>query len=360
MPAGHVRAGGGGPGGAGGVRDGREAPGTGPVRLALAGCGSVARMHVAAYAAHPGRVRVVAACDPDLAQARALQQQYGIDGICGSVGELAGREDWDVAVVCTPTPVHRATVEELAAAARPVFVEKPLADGYVDAERIVEACERAGVSLAVNQNFRYHYPFELARGIIRDGAIGDVVTVAHQDLFLRQDRGWRLGERRHALSVMGVHWLDGFRRMLDDEARTVSCQVASSPLIDCAGETDAVVQAGFARGAMVSYVQSFSCPYRRTETVVVGTRGTLELSYDGAVEIDPDGQARRRWDNPYRGANKPEATFETMSLLLAAIEGGGEASNSGRDNLRTIALLDAAYRSAEEGRPVAPGEGTPA
>jgi len=324
-------------------------------RIAIVGCGGVSRMHFAGYAARPERVRVVAACDPDAERARQARDQWGFERACASVGELIEPGGWDVAVVCTPTPVREEVVKELAAAGKPVLCEKPLADSFGEAERMVAACDAAGVPLAVNQNFRYHYAFDIAKRVLREGRLGDVVTVIHQDLMFRQDRGWRTGCARHALSVMGVHWLDGFRWMLGCEARSISCHTRSSPAIECVGETDAAVQVAFQSGARVSYVESFSSPVGRAETLVIGERGALLLGYDGAALFDKDHrhEPAERWGNPLGSGDKPGSAFKALSELLSALEGATEPSNSGRDNLKTIALLEGAYRSAEEGQSIA-------
>lgn len=154
------------------------------------------------------------------------------------------------------------------------------------------------------------------------------------------------------MSVMGIHWLDGFRWMLDDEPESVVCDTRSSSAIDCAGETEALVQMTFGKGSIVSYVQSLSYRGRRTETIVFGDKATLVLSEDGAEIIEgPKNQwSTEHVDNPYGGSNKPEATFQTLNVLLTAIENGNDPSNSGRDNLKTVKLLDEAYRSAAERR----------
>ena len=173
----------------------------------------------------------------------------------------------------------------------------------------------------------------------------------------RQDAGWRTERPRHALSVMGVHWLDGFRRMLGDAARphSVTCRTWSSPPIRCAGETDASVRIVFTDGASVTYAQSFSSPVARTETLVFGERGTLVLGYNGAALFA--GEDRRepseRWPNPYAGPNKPESAFALLNEVLTASEENREPANSGGDNLETVALLEAAYLSAErDGAPI--------
>ncbi len=327
--------------------------------IAIVGCGNVSRMHFDAYLAHPERIQVVAACDPVSENLQSAQQKYGFAQGFADLEEMIAQAEWEVAVVCTPTPVRRQVVEMLASAGKHILVEKPFADSYADAQHMVEICSQAGVKLAVNQNFRYHYAFEKARELVAQGAIGRVVSIVHQDLMFRQDSGWRTQTKRHALSVMGVHWLDGFRWLLNDVATSVVCETRSSAAIQCVGETEADVQVTFKQGALASYVESFSSPLARTETVVLGESGTLVLTYHGLTMFDlkDRSQPNLQWENPYRGPHKPEATFTDLNLLLTAIERGGEPPNSGRDNLQTVALLDSAYISAAEQRMVMLKEG---
>lgn len=324
-------------------------------RIAVVGCGGVSRMHFEAYMPHPERVRLAAVVDTDPERVAWAQRQYGVPRGFTSLDDALAQADWEVAVVCTPTPVREATIAALAQAGKHIMVEKPMADSYAEAVRMVEACERAGVTLAVNQNFRYHYPFEAARQRIAEGRIGRVRGILQEDLVLRRDSGWRMAARRHALSVMGIHWLDGFRWMLGDEARSLLCTTYRSPAIEAAGETDAFVQISFAGGAVATLVESFSCPVSKTQTVVVGERGSLLLTYDGLSRFDLEhrGTPVEQWDNPMRGRNKPLATFVDLDLLFTALEQGAVPSHGGRDNLGTVAMLDGAYRSAAEGRIIA-------
>src|SRR5262249_22763263 len=118
--------------------------------------------------------------------------------------------------------------------------------------------------------------------------------------------------------------------------------------------TDAFLQIDFENGASAAYVQSFSSPIARTETLILGEQGMLALDYQGAAlfQRETGRQPVERWSNPYAGANKPESVLAGLNHLLCAIETDQEPPNGGRDNLRTVALLDAAYRSAEEQRVV--------
>jgi len=329
--------------------------------IGVVGCGGVSRMHFDGYAGHPERLRIAAACDPDGERSEGAKAKYGLDQAFTSLEAMIERADWQVGVVCTPTPVREEVVRVLAGAGKHVFVEKPMADSLAEAERMVQACEQAGVALAVNQNFRYHYGFDIAREIIAEGRLGEVLSVTHTHLSFRQDKGWRTGCERHALSVMGVHWFDGFRWMLSAEAMSLACRMHSSPAVECAGDTDAAVQIAFEGGPVVSFVQSFSSTVRRSETVVVGERGGLVLKDRGVALYDREhrDEPLQTWQNPYAGKGKPDSAYRALEELLGAVERDAEPSNSGKDNLKTIALLDSAYRSAQSGAPVALTGGLP-
>ena len=321
---------------------------------AIIGCGGISSMHLGGYAPHGDRLRVTAACDIIPERAEAACEKYGIEKAFRSAREMTAAADFEVAVVCTPTPVRDQIVAPLAEAGKHVFVEKPLCDSIGEAGRTVAACDAGGVKLAVNQTFRYHYAFDIARSVVAEGRVGKVLTITHRNPMFRQDSGWRLQCRRHALAVMGIHWLDGFRWALRCDATTVDCRIHSSPAIDCLGETDAIAQIVFENDTVVSFMQSFSCHGGDTQTVVVGESGTLVLSQQGAALFDKDnhGKPRETWQNPYAGKGKPETAFKLLNELLAAVEDGGEPPNNGRDNLKSVSLLEACYRSAERREPV--------
>lgn len=332
-----------------------------PYRIAMIGCGGVAPMHGDGYKTHAKRVQMVAACDLDAARAQRFADAYGVGHVYDTL-EAALEAEWEVGVVCTPTSVRKGIVAALAGAGKHIYVEKPLADTLEAAGEMVSICERADVKLTVDQNFRYHYPFHIARRVIAEGKIGPVAQVLHRDQFFRQDTGWRILQPRHGMAIMGIHWLDGFRWMLGTEARSLMAQTGHSAAVTCAGETEATVQITFENGVLGTYVQSFSSPLARTETIIIGETGTLTLDYAGVSLYDKaHGNApAERWENAdYGGAKKPESAYAGLEALLMALDNGTEPENSGRDNLKTVGLLDAAYRSAETGRPITFREGLP-
>ena len=150
---------------------------------------------------------------------------------------------------------------------------------------------------------------------------------------------------------MGVHWLDGFRRLLDVDATEVTAATYSSPAITAVGETDASVLVRFGDDVTVSYTESFSSWINLWDTVVLGDRGTLRIAGGQVTIAGPDGE--ESWPVPLgTGETKPLTAYGQLDALLDAVETGVEAPNSGRDNLKTVSLIDGAYRSAETGRAV--------
>tara|TARA_B110000503_G_scaffold49702_1_gene80671 strand:- start:6426 stop:7427 length:1002 start_codon:yes stop_codon:yes gene_type:complete len=323
-------------------------------RIAIIGCGGVSEMHFRGYLAHDDRIDIVAAVDPSSDRRQWVTDTFGISSTFASIGDALAGADFDVAVVCTPSHVRLEAVEQLAAAGKHLFVEKPLADSVASAMKIVDVADRAGVTLAVDQNFRYHYAFGHARDAIRQGRIGQVLSIDHRELMWREVTGWRAEQKHHALSVMGVHWLDGFRFILDRDADWLVATTHRSAAMEAAGETDASIHVRFG-DVGVNYSQSFSSRVERIETIVIGETGTLLFDYNH-LEIHA-ASGTETVLNPWAGEGKPESAFLGLDDLLTAIEAGGQPPNSGTDNLRTLSLLEAAYAASTSGDVIRFNEG---
>lgn len=324
-------------------------------KVGLIGAGGVTELHLEGYKEHQDRVDVAAICDPNEEALHKKADQYGIPLRFTNLQDFIRNNGVDVAIVCTPTSIRKQVVLPLLEAGFPLFVEKPFSDTLSDAVEITEKARQMNIPVSVNQNFRRHFTFEAVKDIVAQDTIGNVTAIIFNNLFFRQDAGWRLQCERHALSVMGIHWFDGFRRILGSEAVSVTSLMRSSSAIDCAGETDATVQVAFENGTIATYTQSFSSPYPRTEMIVIGETGTLNCNHT-SVELYRRGERApvQTWGNH---VSRETATFEGLDHLLTWIETGVEAPNSAQDNLKTVAMLDAAYRSAEERRTVELSQG---
>jgi predicted dehydrogenase len=317
-------------------------------KVGIVGAGGVTELHFVGYKEHPERIEIVALCDPNPEALHAKADKYGVPQRFTDLHDFIQNSGIDVAVVCTPTSIRKQIVLPLIEAGLPVFVEKPFSDTLEEATEITEQARQKGVPISINQNFRRHYPFELVKNKVADGVIGQITSIVFTNIFFRQDVGWRQECERNAMSVMGIHWFDGFRQILGCDAVSVVCQNRSSSAIQCTGETDATVQVVFENNVVATYVQSFSSTFNRTEMIVIGETGTIVTGYNRA-DLYRKGEKTpaETWEN---NLSREIATYEGLNHLLTSLETGVEAPNSSKDNLKTISILDAAYVSADEQR----------
>ena len=321
----------------------------GPFRVGIVGAGNISALHLDGMARHPDRVRCTALCDVAPAALRERGEAFGIDARFAGVHELIAGAELDAAIVSTPTHVRREVVLPLIEAGIPVLCEKPFAETFAEAAQIERAARAAGVPVAVGQNFRRHFAFTLARDVLAQGHLGTPRHVTQAACGLRRDVGWRLERPRYVLAVMSIHWFDGYRWMLGDEAESVFCRAVNSAATPGGPDTGVAVAIRFRRGALVSLSESFGSFARAGCCIVDCDAGGLALAHEKLVEVRPDGR-RIEHANAF---DKPEATYHVLDDLLTAAAEGREPETSAADNLNSMRILEAAYRSIDAGRPVA-------
>jgi predicted dehydrogenase len=319
-----------------------------PCRIGIVGAGNVSKLHLQGIARHPDRARVAALCDPDEAMRTARGAECDDPEMYDDLAEMIARAELDAAIVCTPTNVRKKVILPLIEAKVPILCEKPFAETSVEAAEIERAARAAGVPVAVNQNFRRNFPFYIARDILARGELGRPLHVTQCAGNLRRDKGWRLDRKRYVMTVMSVHWFDAYRYMLDDEAETVYCRAVNSPATPGGDDTAVSAVLTFRSGAMVSFSESFSSFAKPKACTVDCERGGLVISQKAVREIRPDG-------DPIEHENlldRADGSFALLDDLLRAAAEGGEPEASASDNLGTMRILEAAYRSIAEGRVV--------
>jgi predicted dehydrogenase len=158
-------------------------------------------------------VEVVATADPAGGRALQLGRTFGLDaGDCyADYRSVLERRDVEVVNIATPPATHREIVVAAAQAGKQVICEKPIAPTLADADAMIEACRRHGVTLAVYHNYLYYPETVLARQLIAQGAIGDVFTTEFNGLGLRHWSGaeeYRPGWRLDAHEAGGGAFID--------------------------------------------------------------------------------------------------------------------------------------------------------
>ncbi|MCZ6679461.1 MAG: Gfo/Idh/MocA family oxidoreductase [Candidatus Poribacteria bacterium] len=321
-------------------------------RIAQVGVGNRGRATLAAFSKHPERVDIVAACDINPENVQRAANQFNIPAHYQSVEDLIQQADFEVASVTTATPVRQAVIQPLLEAGVHVIADKPFAETLDEARAIVACAEANNRRIAVGQNFRYLHGFDTARQYLADLPLGQPRHLTHLLLGTRQDRGWRAERERRVMAIMTIHWFDGYRWMLDDLPETIYCQTSKSPLIDGRGETHTSLTIRFQNGCVASLTESFGS-HRRTAIppILDCDEGSLEIT-GAELRVYETGISEPVRVIPATNASMEVVTYMCLADLLDAIEADREPPNSGQDNLKTMAMMEGAYRSAEANRVV--------
>lgn len=201
-------------------------------RAALAGCGSVSRSHIDFY---PGwDIAELAACaDPfPPARERAAAAVPGCRAWKDYAELLANTRDLDLFVIATrPNLHHSIALAAAKAGVRAVLCEKPMAHDLAQAEEMMDVCQQHGTRLIIGHQRRYDPQYSTARRLIREGKIGEVVSV---EAYWPCSRQAYLGGHRLAVEgggvviYLGIHVFDMIHHLLGN-TKTVSARLTKKP-----------------------------------------------------------------------------------------------------------------------------------
>ncbi|KFB09324.1 Gfo/Idh/MocA family protein [Nitratireductor basaltis] len=330
---------------------------------ALIGCGFFAQNQMHAWRDLEG-VEIVALCDRDVKRLSETAEAFGVGRTYTDAEEMLASEDLDFVDIATTVQSHRPLVEAAARAGVHVICQKPFAETMEDARAMVAAVHGAGRVLMVHENFRWQSAVRSAIQAVRNGAIGTpffgrISFRSGYDVYSGQP--YLAEGERFIIEDLGIHILDIARALFGDATRITATTTRINQAIR--GEDVATMLLEHEQG--VTSVVDCSYATRRTretfpETIleIDGEKGTLRLDAGYSMTIERDGSHVEDVSPPLLPwAEKPWHNIQESVLLiqkhfLECVTRGEEPETSGQDNLRTLALVEAAYRSAKEHRTV--------
>lgn len=332
--------------------------------FAVLGTGFWAQHQLNAWGEVPG-VRCIAVVDPDIDKATAFAERFGIANVYDSAHALFAKHAPRFVDVISSPSSHELVVTECASHGANVICQKPLAMDTDSAQRMVDACAAAGVSLSVHENWRFQRPIRALAETIATAPIGRIFRAAihYDNSFPVFDNQPTLkDEKRFILSDMGTHIFDAIRFLFGEPIR-LSCEVERSRS-DIAGEDVASVLARTDGGGIgnelsvycsISYASQLeSDRFPETRILIEGQHGSIALCDDHWISVTTaDGTTRRRFAPKYYPwvDSRYEVVHSSMvdccTHLLNSILTEKSAETSGADNLKTLRMVDAAYAAAE-------------
>jgi predicted dehydrogenase len=335
------------------------------LRGALVGCGFFAQNHLHAWREVEG-AEIVALCDVDAGRLAATADRFGIAGRYGNAAAMLDAVAPDFVDIVTGAETHRPLVELAAGRGVPAICQKPFALAMADAEAMVAACAAAGVPLMVHENFRWQAPLLRLREVIDAGAVGRPVFARigfrHGfDVFATQP--YLAEVERFVILDLGVHLLDLARFYLGEVTTLYAATARINPRVR--GEDAAVLTLRHADGATAVidisfYTQVDPDPFPQTLVRVEGTEGTVELGQDYVMTVSGHGQPAvvHNVEPPlHPWAERPwhvvqDSVVNIQRHWVDCLRTGRAPATSGADNLKTLALVFAAYESAGSGQAV--------
>jgi predicted dehydrogenase len=320
-------------------------------RFAVIGCGTAAR-HIHLPLLRAEGAEVVAFASRTRASAERARDQWGGGAVLDDWRDAVARDDVDAVVIATPNKLHAPVAVEAAQNGKHVLVDKPMARTVAEADEMLATAAAAGVVLVPFQNTRFAAPFTAAHDAVAGGVVGDVVSFraafGHAGpQHWAPDAGWffdRDDAGGGCLVDLGVHVIDIVRFVTGEDIVGVGALV-SGP--DGGVETDAHLVARLASGALGSIHASWVArPGPDHQLTIAGTEGTLHLdSRTPLTHLRASGETER--------VALPATSGNPLAEFLTAVRGERAPSVTAADGRAAVAVVEAAYRAAAEGRVVA-------
>ncbi len=337
--------------------------------IGIIGAGGIVNAaHLPAY--RKAGFNVIGLTDQDRDKAEQTARSFEVPTVYASVESLLGDPSVEIVDIAVPPWNQKDLVRQVTAAGKHLLCQKPLSNIYAEAVEIVEMAEASGVKLAVNQQMRWDQAVRASRSLLNRGLLGDPASAVIDISILTEWRAWPWVLTVEGLDLMfhSIHYFDSMRSLFGLPER-VWTSGSGYPGQAPVGETRTITVFEYSDTfrAMVSVnhnnwteEQFATLRIDGTEGYAAGTFGLLydyphgrpdTLSYSSR-KIDPNKTIDHRFEERWI----PDSFIGPMGDLMAAIEQDRLPETNGRDNLETLQMVHAGYRSMAEHRAVSPSE----
>jgi predicted dehydrogenase len=343
-----------------------------PVGVGLIGSGFVSAIHLEALRRVPG-AHVVAVASPSPGHAEALAGERGIPHHFTDYRQLLDLKDIDLVVLGIPNDLHCEATCRAAEAGKHVVVEKPMALNVAECDRMIAACERAGVILGYAEELCFTPKYLRLKQLIDEGALGRIYLVKQSEKHDGPHAGWFFDTRRSGGGVtfdMGCHAIEFFRWLLGGVASGVKARIQSvyarmatyvhADKTD--GDDEAILLLDFEGGALGMAEESWNKPGGMDDRAeVFGSEGQAyaDLLHGNALRafsrrgygyaVEKAGSTVG-WSFPIYEEIWNYGFPQEMEHFVTCVRRGEQPSENGHDGRAVVEAIHALYASAAQGR----------
>ena len=338
------------------------------VAIGVIGCGFFSRNHMNSWRDLKTQgADLVAVCDIDEVKARTAAEAFNVPHWYTDAEKMFRERNLSLVDIVTRMDTHLPLAELAFHHKVPAIVQKPFAPDWDTCVKIVKGAEKAGLFLAVHENFRFQTPLQKVKEVVDSGVIGEpswarISFRTGYDIYTGQP--YFYNEDRLIILDLGVHVVD-IARYYFGEIEHVACETQRrNPKVKAEDTATMLVKHKSGVVAVVECTyesRKVPDPFPETLVEIEGPKGAIVTKPGYRMEVTVDGKmTASEFEIPMlHWAKKPwhmieESVYKTCAHLLAAFKASREADTSGRDNLKTYAACEAAYESMATGRAVKP------
>lgn len=335
------------------------------LKIGIVGIGTIAGIHAQALqASEKGELHAVYSRSEE--NARKLGDQYNV-GWYTDWDAFISDPELDAVSICTPSGNHLDYGELAARAGKHVIVEKPIEVTLERANRLIRICEENGVALAVIYQSRFVPEIRALKKELDEGVIGNLFMGDARIKWFRGQDYYDSGAWRGTYALDGggvlinqaIHTIDLLQWFMGD-VESICGYKGTMTHERLEVEDNAVAVIRFRSGAIGVIQGSTSIqPAQPRHIELHGSKGTIILHGDDVSILTADkASAEQEKKSSAAGASSPLAGFSPdphryqFEAIADAIRKGEEPPVTGKDSLRSLAIVLAIYRSSESDLPV--------
>lgn len=326
-------------------------------RALFLGAGQFASVQLEAWQDVSG-VEIVGLYNRTLSRAQPLARRFDITRVSDNFGQLLEQTRPDFVDICTAVETHLPLVRTAAEAGVDILCQKPMAPTLEESYQMAAICERHGVRLMINDNWRWQAWYREVRRLLAAGMFGEVFSVY---IAMRTGDGWGpepyarqpyfRAMERFLVFETGIHYIDTLRFLFGEVESVQATLHQRNPIIR--GEDQAILVLTFQSGvtAIWDANRATACTTERTPfngfMRLEGSDATLDINQHGEMTITRRGGESRTHAYPVPEGYRGGSTVATQRHFVECLRSGEPFETSAEDYLKTTEVVFAAYAAAE-------------
>ena len=332
------------------------------IRMAIVGCGRISKNHFGSIEEHQDNIELVSICDVQQTVLSEHEATYKVKGYL-DLSDMLENEDLDLVAICTPSGIHADQTELCAKHGVNVMTEKPMATRWSDGVRMVKVCDDAGVRLFVVKQNRRNSTLQLLKRAVTEGRFGKIHMVHLNVIWTRPQEYYDQASWRGTWEFDGGAFMNQASHYVDLLDWLIGpidkMQAMMSTTRDIEVEDTGVLNVKWRNGALGSMsVTMLTYPKNLEGSItILGEKGTVRVGGVAVNDIQHwEFDEHKDYDNEVK-----EANYQTTSVygfghplyynnVIEVLRGNAEPETDGREGLKSLEVLIAAYLSARDGK----------